>query len=392
MGKAKNAAGAGTIRQRANGLWEGRITIGTNPGTGKPIRKSVYGKKQKEVRRRMTEITRDLDKNNYKEPSKITVAAWMKIWLDNFTPQLAPLSRSKYDAEIKNHIIPALGALQLDAVSGLHVQSFYNSLTKAGLSGKTVSGIASILRKSFNTAIKQKLMQSNPCLTAELPRIEKPEINPLTDEEIPRFLAAIAGHPLEHAFAIALFTGMREGELLGLSWEQVDFASRKITINQQLQRSRETGEYFIRECPKNRKIRVFAPPDIALEHLKLQRAKQLEMQRAASELWSNPGNLVFTDACGKHLTISTFYKQFKRVAEDFGRPELRVHDLRHTTATIAIASNADIKSVQNLLGHATAAFTLNTYAHTSEKMMQDTASRMQAYYSSLEKSNNKHEE
>nr|DAG40360.1 MAG TPA: Integrase [Caudoviricetes sp.] len=392
MGKAKNAAGAGTIRQRANGLWEGRITIGTNPGTGKPIRKSVYGKTQKEVRRRMTEITRELDKNNYKEPSKITVAAWMKIWLDNFTPQLAPLSRSKYDAEIKNHIIPALGALQLDAVSGLHVQSFYNSLTKAGLSGKTVSGIASILRKSFNTAIKQKLMQSNPCLTAELPRIEKPEINPLTDEEIPRFLAAIAGHPLEHAFAIALFTGMREGELLGLSWEQVDFASRKITINQQLQRSRETGEYFIRECPKNRKTRVFAPPDIAWEHLKLQRAKQLEMQRVASELWSNPDNLVFTDACGKHLTISAFYKQFKRVAADFGRPELRVHDLRHTTATIAIASNADIKSVQNLLGHATAAFTLNTYAHTSEKMMQDTASRMQAYYSSLEKSNNKHEE
>ena len=383
MGKAKNAAGAGTMRQRANGLWEGRITIGTNPGTGKPIRKSVYGKTQKEVRRRMTEITRELDKHNYKEPSKMTVAAWMTMWIDNFTPHLAPLSRSKYTSEIKNHIVPALGALQLDAVSGLHVQSFYNSLTKAGLSAKTVSGIASILRKSFNAAIKQKLIQSNPCLTAELPRVAKPEINPLTDDEIPHFLAAIAGHPLEHAFAVALFTGMREGELLGLSWGQVDFAGRKITINQQLQQSRETGEYFIRKCPKNRKIRTFAPPDIAWEHLESQRAKQLEMQSAAPELWSNPDNLVFTDACGKHLIIGTFYKQFKRVAEDFGRPELRVHDLRHTTATIAIASNADIKSVQNLLGHATAAFTLNTYAHTSEKMMQDTASRMQAYYSGL---------
>ena len=390
MGKAKNAAGAGTMRQRANGLWEGRITIGTNPGTGKPIRKSVYGKTQKDVRRRMTEITRELDTHNYKEPSKMTVAAWMTMWIDNFTPHLAPLSRSKYKSEIKNHIVPALGALQLDAVSGLHVQSFYNSLTKAGLSGKTVSGIASILRKSFSKAVKQKLMQSNPCLTADLPCIEKPEIDPLTDGEIPRFLAAIVGHPLEHAFALALFTGLREGELLGLSWGQVDFTNRKLTISQQLQKSRETGEYVIRECPKNRKIRTFAPPDIAWEHLKLQRVKQLKMQLAAAGMWDNPDNLVFTDAYGKHLAISTFYKQFKVVATNLGRPELRVHDLRHTTATIAIASNADIKSVQNLLGHATAAFTLNTYAHTSEKMMQDTASRMQAYYSSLESADNKH--
>ena len=113
------------------------------------------------------------------------------------------------------------------------------------------------------------------------------------------------------------------------------------------------------------------------------REGEAEKKKEAGPLWSNPDNLVFTDEMGGHLAISTFYKTFKRIAASIGRPDARPHDLRHTAATVAIASGADIKSVQDLLGHATASFTLNVYAHSSDQMKKDTAARMQSYYDNL---------
>ena len=125
------------------------------------------------------------------------------------------------------------------------------------------------------------------------------------------------------------------------------------------------------------------PPRIAFEYLKAEHRKQAAHQLAAGGLWQNEANLVFTNSLGGHLAIHTFYTSFKKVAASIGRPDARPHDLRHTAATVAIASGADIKSVQSLLGHATASFTLNVYTHTSEQMMVDTASRVQGYYDSL---------
>ena len=125
------------------------------------------------------------------------------------------------------------------------------------------------------------------------------------------------------------------------------------------------------------------PPSIAFDYLKAEHRRQAEHQLAAGGLWQNEPNLVFTNPLGGHLAIHTFYTGFKRIAASIGRPDARPHDLRHTAATVAIASGADIKSVQSLLGHATASFTLNVYTHTSEQMMVDTASRVQGYYDSL---------
>ena len=117
--------------------------------------------------------------------------------------------------------------------------------------------------------------------------------------------------------------------------------------------------------------------------MRAERKRQTENRLAAGPPWSNPDNLVFTDELGRHLAISTFYKTFKRIAASIGRPDAHPHDLQHTAATVAIAAGADIKSVQDLLGHATASFTLNVYAHTSGQMKKDTAARMQNYYDNL---------
>lgn len=381
----KNAQNSGTIRQRPDGRWEARVTTGINPGTGKPIRRSIYGNTQAAVRKEMTAILRELDRGTYQAPNKITVSAWMEEWLNTFCAgKVKLLTLQSYQGIIKNHIVPFIGAVELQAVKGTHIQRLYNTMTRAGLSGKTVKNASAVLHKAFSVALRQGIIVANPCDAAELPKVEHKEIRPLADSEIPLFLSAIEDSPMRNAYALCLFAGLREGECLGLSWGQVDFQKGRITICQQLQREKiRGGRYYISDSTKSGKPRTIEPPPIAFEYLRAERARQAENRLKAGQLWSNPDDLVFTDESGKHYAIHTFYKRFKTISASIGRPDARPHDLRHTTATVAIASGADIKSVQDLLGHATASFTLNVYAHTSEQMMKDTAARMQSYYDVL---------
>lgn len=382
---AKAAQNAGSIRQRKNGRWEARVTVGTDPGTGKPVRRSIYGNTQAEVRKQMIAVLREVDKGTYQTPEKVTVAQWMQEWLSTFCAnKVKPLTLQSYQGIIKNHIIPAIGSLKLQAVKGTHIQRLYNTMTAAGLSSKTVKNVSAVLHKAFGVAMKQGIIAANPCSAAELPKAEHKEIHPLADDEIPLFLSAIDNSPMRNAFALCLFAGLREGECLGLSWKQVDFERGRITVSQQLQKEKtKGGRYYIAPSTKSGKPRTIEPPSIAFQYLKAERVKQLENRLKAGPAWSNPDDLVFTDEAGGHYAIHTFYKRFKAIATSIGRPDARPHDLRHTAATVAIASGADIKSVQDLLGHSTASFTLNVYAHTSEQMMKDTAARMQNYYDGL---------
>ena len=385
MSKTKAAQGAGTIQRRANGKWEARIVVGKDPGTGKPIRRSIYADTQGEARKQMTAILREVDRGTYLPPNKITVSEWMQEWLATFcSGKVKPLTYQSYQGIIKNHMTPAIGAVELQAVKGTHVQRLYNSMTKAGLSGKTVKNVSAVLHKAFSVALKQGIIQINPCDAAELPKSERHEITPLKDKEIPMFLAAIDDSPMRNAYALCLFAGLREGECLGLSWKQVDFQRGRITVSQQLQKEKiKGGKYYIAPSTKSGKPRTIEPPPIAFEYLRAEKKRQVENRLKAGPLWSNPDDLVFTDELGGNYAIVSFYKNFKRIAASIGRPDARPHDLRHTAATVAIASGADIKSVQDMLGHATASFTLNVYAHTSEQMMKDTATRVQGYYDSL---------
>lgn len=229
----RNAQGSGTIRQRSDGRWEARFTVGRDPGTGKQIQRSVYGSTQKEARQKLAQAVAAVDAGTYQTPNRITVSAWMDEWLTTFCAnKVKLLTYQSYEGIIKNHIKPAIGAVELQAVKGTHIQRLYNSMTEAGLSGKTVKNVSAVLHKAFSVALKQGIIQANPCDAAELPKAAHKEIHPLTDEEIPLFLAAIDDSPMRNAFALCLFAGLREGECLGLSWKQVDFERGRITISQ----------------------------------------------------------------------------------------------------------------------------------------------------------------
>ena len=391
---AKSASGAGNIRKKTvtrggkeYTYWEARITTGYDPGTGKQIMRSFSGKTQKEVREKIQQAAVALSNGTYQEPTCLTVSAWLEEWLGSFVkPTVKPLTLSAYSTSIKVHINPNIGNIKLQALRGTHIQKLYNGMKDSGLSAKTIKNTAAILHKAFTVAVKQGLMAANPCDAAEVPKGKAREITPLSDAQIPLFLEAIQADPYCNAFALCLLAGLREGECLGLSWEQVDFDNGRITVSRQLQKEKGNGgRYYIADSTKNGKTRIIEPPPIAFQYLQTEKKKQLENRLRAGAHWDNPFNLVFTEEDGRYVIFQTFYRHFKRIAAQIGYPNARPHDLRHTCATVAISSGADVKSVQSLLGHATASFTLNVYAHTSDKMKADTAARMQSYYDTMQK-------
>ena len=376
MGKrASNGSGL-QPRRRADGRYEGRVSVNGQV-------RSVYAKTAAECRKKMTSIQSDLDRGIYQAPSKITVDEWLNEWLTTFCKSLKPYTRASYQGIIRNHIAKSIGSLKLQSVRATHVQRLFNEMEDDGLSPKTIKNVSAILHRAFGIALKQSMIATNPCDCTVIPKLTRHEVKSLEGDEIPRFLEAIRGHRFESAYAVALFTGLRQGETLGLSWDQVDFEKGEITVDQQLQRDRTDGQYVIGHTTKNNQSRTIQPPSICFEYLKRQRQAQAQSRLLAGNLWNNPDNLVFTDELGGHLKIFTHYSCLKKIAAGIGRPDLRVHDLRHTAATVAIASGGSVKSVQTMMGHATASFTMDVYTHSSRKMMEDTANRVQNFYDTL---------
>lgn len=373
------AHGSGTIRKRPDGRWEARVTMGRDPLTGKHIRKSVYGQTEQEVRKKLTQIAAAVDDGTYTEPSKLTVGQWLDIWTSEYLGGVKPRTVDSYKAICRVHLKPALGDVKLSALSAHTIQTLFNHLQREkGLSPKTVNNIHGVLHKALQQAVELTYIRFNPANACKLPRIEKPEISPLDDEAIIAFLDALQGHRWEAVYLVTLFTGMRQGEVLGLSWSCLDFTSGTILINKQLQLKRDgSGEYAL-VTPKNNKSRRITPAPSVMEVLREQRRRQSEWRFRAGSAWED-SDLVFTDELGHNLSSQTVYKNFKAIVRAIGIPESRFHDLRHSYAVNALQAGDDIKTLQENLGHHTASFTLDTYGHVTEKMKQESANRMEQF-------------
>lgn len=387
----KSASGAGNIRKKTvmrNGkeytYWEARITVGVDAGTGKQKTRSFSGKTQAEVRKKMQAAAVEVDNGTYQEPNKITLGEWLDIWIADYLKGVKPRTVDSYKASVKNHIKPALGAVKLQALNAPMIQNFCNQLEKTEhkgkpLSAKTIHNTHGVLHKALEQAVEIGYIRFNPANACKLPRKEKKEIKPLDNDAISLFINAINGHKFEMVYLVTLFTGMREGEVLGLTWDCIDFQNNEITIKQQLQKERGgNGEYHL-VSPKNGKTRRISVAPTVISALKKQRAYQSECMFASHGMWHNPMNLVFTNELGHNLSAQTVYLHFKEFAKEIGMPDARFHDLRHSYAVAALSSGDDIKTVQESLGHYTAAFTLDVYGHVTEKMKEEHAARMEKF-------------
>lgn len=383
----RNAQGSGTIRRRPDGRWEARYTVGREPGTGKQVQRSVYGSTQKEVRQKLAQVTATIDSGTYKEPCKMTLGQWLDIWQRDYLGGVKPSTAFLYGEQIRLHVRPALGSVKLEALNTHTIQGFYNALgrergEKPGLSPKSIKNIHGVLHKALQQAVAIGYLRFNPADSCTLPRAAQKEISPLDEEQISAFLKAVEGHRHELLYKVALFTGMREGELLGLMWDCVDFERGTITIKRQLRREQKKGGQYYLTTPKNDRPRTITPAPFVMKLLHAQQVRQTEQRLKAGELWENSG-MVFTNDTGGYLSYRTVYDCFKRIMAQMGIPSTRFHDLRHTFAVASIRAGDDIKTVQGNLGHHTAAFTLDVYGHFTEEMKRDSAERMERYIKSV---------
>lgn len=384
----RNAQGTGTIRQRKDGRWEARYTIGRDGGTGKQIQKSLYGKTQKEVSKKLRQVTLKVEDGEYIEPSKLTVGKWLSVWLNEYIGNVKPLTAASYQSQYENHIKPTLGAVKLTALNTDTIQKFYNDLQrKKGLSPKTIKNVHGVLHKSLEKAAALQYISHNPSNACELPKVTKKEIKPLDEKDIKAFLNAVKGHKYEALYVVTLFTGMRQGEILGLTWDNIDFDKGTIHINKQLQKEKKkNGKYYLATL-KNNKGRTITPAPYIMNLLNEYRKLQTSLKLKSGSIWGNNdplnNNLVFTDEIGCHLIHVTVYKQYKKIVESIGCSSARFHDLRHSYAVASLQNGDDIKTVQENLGHHTAAFTLDVYGHVSERMKKESAARMEAYIKNL---------
>ena len=388
----KSTSGMGSIRKitrEVNGktytYYEARYTAGFDPGTGKQIQRSITDKSKKVVAQKLRAAMAELDAGTYKAPCKMTVAQWLDIWVAEYLNSVKPLTKHNYNKQVQKHFKPALGAVRLDALDTHTIQRFYNSLSASGLSPKTVKNLHGVLHCALQQAIACDYLSRNPADACKLPKVTKPEIKPLEPDEIARLLKEAEQDDYCNLFIVAMFTGMRQGELLGLAWECVDFKSGIITVKQQLQC--KDGNYFL-ETPKSGKNRTILPAPIVMDALRNQLERQQKEQEQAGKMWDNQFNLVFTDALGKYLVRRTVVKHFKKISQRAGiSDDARFHDLRHSFAVSSLYAGDDIKTVQANLGHATAQFTLDVYGHVTQKMRQESANRMQKFYEQLNSEN-----
>ena len=378
----KRANGEGSIRRRKDGRWEGRYTAAHDPETGKAVYKNVLGKTQAEVKEKLAKAIEKSKRVDIVRAGKYTLGQWMEIWFENYARlKVRPSSHATYRGYLDNHILPNIGNIPLNRLTTLDIQKFYKKLLECGrvvraeskgqpkgLSAKTVRNLHQTLSSALDLAVQQRLIPSNPAAGCALPRAEQQEIRTLTTDQLNAFFREAKASGVLELYYLDLATGLRRGELLGLRWEDIDWQHRELHIRRQL--ARVGGK--VTEAPLKTKnaYRTLPLGEDTIGILAQQKEK------VGTSPWVFPG------PAGGPLSPDSVLHMLHRVLERAGLPRLRFHDLRHTFATLALQNGIDVKTVSGMLGHYSAGFTLDTYAHVTTPAQRQAAALMRDLLSS----------
>jgi integrase len=360
---AKRGNGENSIRRlKHRNLWEGRYVIGVDPKTGKLIRPSVYGKTRAEVKDKLDEIKEQQNQGAYYEFDKLTLHQWIDIYLWQIKqPNLKPKTFSQYAEDVEKRIKPSkLAKMKIKDVRRFHVQSFIDDMEKAGRSPFAIRRIYAVLRNSFNTAVKRGIIPVSYANGVSLPKTKPKKAAILSIEEQQEFIKTIKGHRLEAAFIIALTTGIREGELTALMWE--DYQDGAISITKDAARvdlydekthKKKGSHIIIQDTPKTAAgVRRIPLLPIARDALSRHRMKQNDERMKHRLLYEN-NNMIFCDEIGRMYDPKHFYSELQDILTRAELKKIKFHALRHTFATRGLEKNIPIKAMQGLLGHET---------------------------------------
>ncbi len=363
-----------SVRQRANGTWEGRY-YGAD---GK--QHSVYGSSKNVVKEKLAAKRTEISQGVAITETDLTVEQWGREWLDNFKANRVKHSTmDNYDTYFRLHIAPYIGHIKVKDLTTLTVQRLYNQLEKKGMSAKSVYNVHGMLHGMLDKAVKLNLLHQNVSKNCELPRFVKHEMYPLNKDEVGQFMGLAEDDQYYLMMRLDFFTGLRESELIGLSWDCVDFDKHTLRVYRQFVRiasGPDKGKMMYMPL-KNGKERTITLTTSALNVLKEAKRRQSEMRLRAGSSWENEHNMISTRENGRFVRFKTLYIHFKAIVKKMGRPEVRFHDIRHTFATLSLQSHVDPKTLSEALGHATVAFTLDVYGHCNEDMKQQAADKLE---------------
>jgi integrase len=364
-----------------------QMTVGRNPQTGKLKRASFYGKTRKEVADKLAKSLRDQQQGIFVEPHKLILGEWLDTWLWNYKkPRLRSTTLDNYEMLIRRHIKPDLEKIALRDLRPEHLQHFYNEKGKEGLAPRSIQLMHIVLHGALSQAEKNQLVVRNVSKLTERPQGVRREVQPLTANQVSvSLLPMLQDDRLFAVIYLAFATGLRRGELLALRWQDVDLNEGVLQVRQTLARVNVYNEQggkiktqLMFQEPKTAHSRRKVPiPEACLVALKRHKAKQAEEKLLLGPAYADHG-LMVCQPDGKPVDPRNFLRYFKRVLEQAGLPNIRIHDARYTFATMMLELGESPKTVQTMLGHSRVSITLDTYSHVSLELEKKAAAKLNA--------------
>ncbi len=374
MGKSRRRKhGEGSVYKRKDGRYSGFITLEDHK------RKYYYGETEQEVVKKIRVALHDLEQGSLATGPQQTVRQFLEYWLEDVQKaKVRLITYVCYRKLIDKHLLPTLGHIRLQKLTVQHVQALYVKKLKEGLSVGTLRNINAVLHTALGYAKRIKLVGSNVCDDVELPAYKQHQAQVLTPEQAQMLLQKVQEHHLEALMTLALATGMRKGEMLGLRWQDIELEKGSLHVRRTLLYMAYHG--FKEGEPKTETSRRnIILPQFVIEVLKRHRTIQLEARLKAGTAWIDR-DLVFPNTHGDYLLPTTLAGQFARLLKDVGLPHMRFHDLRHSAATLLLSMGVPMKVVQELLGHSNFSITANVYSHVLPSMQQEAMDKMDAFF------------
>jgi len=374
---SKRANLEGSVFQTASGMWRGAIQTGNQGGKRKRV--YVSAKTQREALQKIREIKRSLDQGVKVDGPRTLLSLWSDCWLENQKHSLRAKSYTSYEYQLRQHIKPALGHLSLGRVQPQPIREFLRQKLEGGLSATTVNHFRVTLKVLLNAAVHDGMIARNPIVAVKPIRAPKRQPQVLDLDQAQIFMQSLQGGRLRALYLAAVGLGLREGEILGLRWCDVDLEEGSLHVRHALQRVRLPGEantrlHLVEPKSKRSRRKLFMPAVVrsALAGHKLQQ----DAERChAGDAWVDT-DFVFATQIGTPLDPRNLLKDFKLKLVSAGLPEMRFHDLRHSAASLLVSQGADPRIVMETLGHSQISITMDLYGHVFESVKRGTAELM----------------
>ena len=369
----RRSAGEGSIYKLPNGRWQGAVDLGWV--NGKRQRRRITRATRRAVVAELRELVQQAEQGQLSPAKPPTLAAWLDIYLAEVAAtRVRPSTLASYESHIKRQIAPALAQHRIDRLRPQHISTFYRDLS-GSLSASPVRRIHAILRRALTVAVRWGLISANPATMVDPPPMTKSQITPYTVEEARAFLAAVERDRLKARWVVGLSLGMRQGEVLGLQWCDVDFDRDHLRVRRALRRQ-PGGALTLVATKTASSERTIPMPTPVAEALRGHRKRQLEQRMKLGDAW-HESDFVFTTAIGTPINPRNDYRSFQLIIKKSGLRKVRLHDLRHTAASLLLAQGVPARVVMEILGHSQISVTMNTYSQVDTTLTRVAADRMQ---------------